>query len=212
MLNHIRRVLQNRAHAGRLLAEKLSAYRNSDSVIVAVPHGGVPVGVEMAKALRLPLEISFSRRIKHPANSDLSIGAVSLDEVLLDETMQHIPQHYILNQIALLKRNLQHQFNAYYSERDHPDLKDKNVILVDDVLRDPGQLQASLQSLKKQQPARIIVAAPVATSGSVGSLLDEYHVEYLFMDFHTPNKSQAYFPDMEESETRAMVSEARLLS
>jgi len=211
MLNHIRRVLQNRAHAGRLLAEKLHAYRSSNSVIVAVPHGGVPVGIEMAKALRLPLEISFSRRIKHPANSDLSIGAVSLDEVVLDEITTNIPQHYVLHQIEQLKRTLQNEFDRYYSERERTDLAGKNIILVDDVIRDPGQLNASLQSLKKHKPGKIIVAAPVTTSRSA-SILDDYTFEYLFMDFGSPSKSQAYFPDMDADESHAIVSEARMLN
>lgn len=212
MLNHVRMVLQNRAQAGRLLAEKLNAYRNSNSVIVAVPHGGVPVGVEMAKALRLPLEISFSRRIKHPANSDLSIGAVSLDEVVLEEATQNIPQHYVLRQIELLKRSLQHQFEEYYNEREQTDFRGKSIILVDDVLREPGQLNASLQSLKKNEPERIIIATAVATSRSAALLMDEYQFEYLYMDFQAPNKSRAYFTEMDENETHAVVSEARHLN
>jgi putative phosphoribosyl transferase len=113
MQSQVKRELHNRRHAGRLLAEKLSPYKNSDAIVLAVPQGGVPVGREIANALHLPFEIIFSKRIKDPANSDVSIGAVSLDEVVLQESTTYIPQSYIYHQITLIQKTLQSEFNKY---------------------------------------------------------------------------------------------------
>ncbi len=59
---------RNREEAGLLLAEKLKEYHGTDSVVLAVPRGGVPVGYEIARELSIPLDIVLSKKIGHPGN------------------------------------------------------------------------------------------------------------------------------------------------
>jgi putative phosphoribosyl transferase len=203
MLNQIKQRLQSRRHAGRLLAEKMAVLKADriQSVVLAIPQGGVPVAHEISLALDIPLEIIFSKRIKHPAHSDQSIGAVSMDEVVLHETIQYIPQSYVLNQITLLQRNLQEQFNRYYGDRSQKSVKGKTVLLVDDVMRDEDDLIACLHTIERQKPDRLIVAAAVASIKIVNYLEDhQYEFHYLFTELNPQSKAYTYFPEIDEEE------------
>jgi predicted phosphoribosyltransferase len=173
---------------------------------MAIPHGGVPVGFEVAKALNLPFEIAFSKRIKHPANSDLSIGAVSVDDVVLDESTQFIPQNYVLHQVAVLQRQLKNQFEQFYEGNGQTSLSGKTVIVVDDVLRQTDELNACLQSIRKQGPAEIIIAVAVTTTKAAHLIHDnEHRLYYLFMELQPQSKACTYFPAIEEHETKRVL-------
>jgi putative phosphoribosyl transferase len=211
MQSQVKKILQNRKHAGRLLAEKLSPYKNSDAIVLAVPQGGVPVGREIANALHLPFEIIFSKRIKDPANSDISIGAVSLDEVVLQESTKFIPQSYIYHQITMIQKMLQTEFNKYYSDKEKKPLTDKTVIIVDDVLRETEELTACLLSVRKQNPKNIIIAAPVGTIKAANLLAEEeYQFVYLFMEFSGLNKAYTYFSELDQEESSELILSGHL--
>ena len=78
-------LFRNRTEAGKLLAAKLEKYRGTDTIVLGVPRGGVPVAYEIARELRLPLDILLSKKIGHPLNSEVAIGSVSTDTVFVDE-------------------------------------------------------------------------------------------------------------------------------
>jgi putative phosphoribosyl transferase len=214
MLNQIKQRLQSRQHSGRLLAEKLLSLKNrsQDAIILGIPQGGIPVGHELAVSLGIPFEITFSKRIKHPAHSDQSIGAVSLDEVVLHETTQFIPQSYVLNQITFLQRSLQEQFRHYYGNRTRKSLKGRTIVLVDDVLRDLDELTACLHTIEKQDPEKIIVASAVANIKIINYLSDEdYEFHYLFMELNQQSKAYTYFPEISEEETSKIFNSAQFM-
>lgn len=196
MLSQIKRVLENRENAGRLLAGKLNAYKNSDTVVLAVPYGGIPVGYQLATALHLPFEIIFSKRIKHPANSDLCIGAVTKDEVVLHDSAKFIPRDYISHQISQLQHRLKKQYSTFYPEAEKNSLDKKTVILVDDVLRDREEISVCLRSIEKQNVDEVILAVPVVTDKKTHNYLSEnYKLVYLFSEWNSPNKIHTYFSE-----------------
>lgn len=78
-------LLNDRKEAGILLSERLKKYQNSNTIILAVPRGGVPVGYEIAKRLHLPMDIVLSKKIGHPNNKEYAIGAVSMNSMTLKE-------------------------------------------------------------------------------------------------------------------------------
>jgi putative phosphoribosyl transferase len=209
MLNQIRERLQSRQHSGRLLSEKLTPYRHDDSIVLAIPRGGIPVGNQVAASLGIPFEIIFSKRIKHPAHSDQSIGAVSLDEVVLHET-QFIPQNYVLHQVNLLQRTLQEQFHLYYgTNRIKKSIKNKTVILVDDVLRETDELMACLQTIGKEEPQKIVIASAVASIKAAHFVMEEgYDFHTLFTELNHHNKAFTYFPEIDDEETKGLFESA----
>lgn len=153
-------MLKDRTEAGFLLSEKLKKYQDTNSVILAVPRGGVPVGFVISKTLHLPLDIVLSKKIGHPYNKEFAIGAVSMDSMILDEH-PNIPQEYIDNEIIRLRLLLQEKYELYMGNRKPLDIENKNVILVDDGIATGNTLLACINMLRKKNPAKIIVAVPV---------------------------------------------------
>ena len=153
-------ILKDRIEAGMLLSEKLMKYQNSDTVVLAVPRGGVPVGYVIAKRLNLPLDIVLSKKIPHPLNKEFAIGAVSLDSMIIDEHLD-IPKNYINEEIIRLQKSLQEKYKLYMGDREPIAIKGKNIIVVDDGIATGNTLMASIAMLHKRKPEKIIVAIPV---------------------------------------------------
>nr|WP_315233207.1 phosphoribosyltransferase family protein [uncultured Flavobacterium sp.] len=153
-------ILKDRIEAGLLLSEKLKKYQNSNTIVLAVPRGGVPVGYVIAKNLHLPLDIVLSKKIGHPNNKEFAIGAVSSDSMILDEH-PNIPKKYIDSEIIRLRQLMKHKYELYMGNRKPLDVKGKNIILVDDGIATGNTLLASISMLRKKNPAKIIVATPV---------------------------------------------------
>ena len=153
-------ILKDRIEAGLLLSEKLKKYQNSDTIVLAVPRGGVPVGYVIAKNLHLPLDIVLSKKIGHPNNKEFAIGAVSSDSMILDDH-PNIPKKYIDEEIVRLRQLIKEKYELYMGNRKPLDIKGKNIILVDDGIATGNTLLASITMLRKKNPAKIIVATPV---------------------------------------------------
>ena len=153
-------MLKDRIEAGLLLSEKLKKYQNTNTVVLAVPRGGVPVGYIIAKSLHLPLDIVLSKKIGHPYNKEFAIGAVSMDSTIIDEHAG-VPTAYIEEEIVRLRKLLRGNYERYMGNREPLDIKGKNVIVVDDGIATGNTLLVSIDMLRKQSPAKIIVAVPV---------------------------------------------------
>jgi predicted phosphoribosyltransferase len=149
--------------AGRTLAGKLSEYRNANAIVVAVPRGGVPLGFEIAQILHLPLELMLCMRMKHPGSYNHSIGSISLEDIILSDDEQTIPQDYLHHLIARMKNELKSQAEFYYDGYSPMAFEDKVVILVDDFLKSGHTLSACLETIKKKGPEKIIVALAIAS-------------------------------------------------
>ncbi|MGZ9735621.1 phosphoribosyltransferase [Flavobacterium sp. GNP002] len=153
-------MLKDRIEAGILLSEKLKKYQNSNTIVLAVPRGGVPVGYIIAKSLHLPLDIVLSKKIGHPSYTEFAIGAVSSDSMILDEH-PNVPKIYIDNEIIRLRKLMAEKYQHYMGNKKPLDVKEKNIILVDDGIATGNTLLASISMLRKKKPAKIIVATPV---------------------------------------------------
>src|SRR5690606_6198156 len=154
----------DRRQAAQLLAGLLEPFRDTDAVVLAVPRGGVPVGNVIARQLNLPMEILSCRKITHPGDSSQSIGSVSLQDVVIHDSDRDIPQEYIQYNISRLRASLRREAMKYNRDRGAPNLRGKTLIVVDDWLGTGDTILAGLKDLRRQQPAQIIVAAPIITT------------------------------------------------
>src|SRR5438105_8686626 len=159
---------RNRNEAGRLLAEKLTAYANRPDVLVlALPRGGVPVGYEVARALSAPLDVFVVRKLGVPGYEELAMGAVATDgvSVLNDQIVQRlrIPEYIVDAVAAREQEELARRERLYRGGRPPPDVRGRTVILVDDGLATGATMRAAIMALRQLQPARIIVAIPTAS-------------------------------------------------
>ena len=174
-----KQLLKDRTEAGFLLSEKLKKYQNTNSVILAVPRGGVPVGFVISKTLHLPLDIVLSKKIGHPNNKEFAIGAVSMDSMILDEHPE-VPKKYIDHEISKLRQLLKEKYELYNGNRKPIDIENKNVILVDDGIATGNTLLASIAMLRKKNPAKIIVAVPVLPYDTV-SIFEKNADEFIYL-------------------------------
>ncbi|PKP12789.1 MAG: phosphoribosyltransferase [Bacteroidetes bacterium HGW-Bacteroidetes-3] len=163
----------NREEAGKLLANKLMDYSdNKEVVIVAIPRGGVPVGVEIAKNLNAPLEIVLSKKIGHPFNKEYAIGAVTLKNSVLSDAALEVSQVYIHDETERIRKLLKQRLQLYYEDRKPVELKDKIVILVDDGIATGNTMISCIQLIGLQKPSKIMVALPVAPASALKKILE----------------------------------------
>jgi putative phosphoribosyl transferase len=173
---------QNRVEAGRQLAEALKQSANRPDVFVlALPRGGVPVAYEIAKALDAPLDILLVRKLGVPGQEELAMGAVATEgsRVLNTEVIREmaISDAKIERVVAEVLQGLQHRERAYRGERPTPAIKGRRVILVDDGLATGATMRAAIAAVRRQAPAEIVVAIPVAPPETITSLSEE--VDYV---------------------------------
>lgn len=153
----------NRQQAGKLLADELKDYRNvRNAIVVTIPRGGVPVGYEISKELKLPLEIVLSKKIGHPFNKEYAIGAVTLKSSVLSEAAEEVSHEYIEDETEKIRKLLKQRYDWYYGHKKPLVLKNKIVIVVDDGIATGNTLLSSIQLIQQEQPKQIIVALPVA--------------------------------------------------
>ena len=161
----------NREEAGNLLAEKLINFsNNTEAIVVTIPRGGVPVGCAVAKKLNLPLEIVLSKKIGHPFNKEYAIGAVTLKNRVLSDSVPGISKLYIEDETKRVRKVLKERYEWYYKNKKPEVLKDKIVILVDDGVATGNTLISSIELIQLEDPLSIIVALPVAPSSALKNI------------------------------------------
>lgn len=167
----------DRADAGRRLAARLSAYaRRDDVVVLALPRGGVPVGYEVARALGAPLDVLVVRKLGVPGRTELAMGAVAgggirvLDAGIIRQL--RIPPKLIERAADAERAEVERRERAYRGNRPAPEVRGKTVILVDDGIATGSTCLAAIQALRRREPARIVVAAPVAPAAACRALRD----------------------------------------
>src|SRR3984893_6956590 len=169
---------RNRTDAGRQLAEKLAAYANRPGVLVlALPRGGAPVGFELARALGAPLDVFLVRKLGVPGYEELAMGAVATGgvRVLNDEIVRGlgISEHQIDAVVARELQELARRERLYRGDRPPPYIPGRTAILVDDGLATGATMRAAIEALRRQQPARTVVAVPTASADTCEALKAE---------------------------------------
>jgi putative phosphoribosyl transferase len=171
-------LFQNRRDAGRALAAMLDEYANRrDVLVLALPRGGVPVALELATALRAPLDVFVVRKLGVPGHEELAMGAIATGgvRVLNEDVVQSlgIPQAVIDAVTAAEQKELQRREQLYRGGRPAPEVRGRTSILVDDGLATGSTMRAAVAALRQQRPARIVVAVPVGAP----STCDEFRAD-----------------------------------
>jgi putative phosphoribosyl transferase len=171
-------LFRNRAEAGRFLADKLAAYADGqDTVVLGLPRGGVPVAFEVASVLNAALDAFVVRKLGVPGQEELAMGATASGKVrvLNHEVISalRISDEAVASVLAKEERELERRERLYRRDRPQCRLDGKTVILVDDGLATGSTMRAAVQALKRHDPARIIVAVPVAAASTCEEFKNE---------------------------------------
>lgn len=169
---------KDREDAGRQLAQQLLVYKDTSTVIYALPRGGVVTAIELARALNAPLDLIIPRKIGHPSNPEYAIGAVAEDGHLTanPEEIATIDAQWLRTEIAAQQAEAKRRRLTYLAGAQPIDATGKIAIIVDDGIATGLTMKCAIKELKHRNPKRIIVAVPVAPSDSlaeIAALVDE---------------------------------------
>ena len=182
-------LFQNREHAGRLLVRKLSAaYKNKNPLVLAIPRGAVPMAKIIAETLRGELDVVLVRKLGHPAQPELAIGAVDESgNVFLSDWALEIESQYL---DAERERQLQilRERRAWYTPNRAPiDPRDRIAIVVDDGIATGSTMTAALRAVRRSKPKKLIAAVAVASESAARAIsreADEFVCLDVPVDFH----------------------------
>jgi putative phosphoribosyl transferase len=158
---------RDRKYAGRALARRLALFAGRrDVTVLALPRGGTPVAYEVAKALHAPLDVLVVRKLGVPWNPEFAMGAIaSGGERLIDDMLVRelgISTRDVEEVASNEAYELERRERVYRGGRPAPDLRGRTVILVDDGLATGSTMRVAVRAVRRQSPARVVVAAPVA--------------------------------------------------
>ena len=167
----------DRADAGRQLADALADYASDRELIVlALPRGGVPVGYEVARRLRAPLDVYVVRKLGVPGREELAMGALAADGTCIvdDEliAMLHVEPSSLEEVVRREAEELRRRESTYRDDRAPLVIAGKTVIVVDDGLATGATMRAAATALRARKPEAIVAAVPVATPRTCAALAD----------------------------------------
>ncbi len=203
-------MFRNREEAGRILADKLSHYRNDPTaVILALPRGGVAVGYQLSLALHLPLDVFMTRKIGAPGNPEYAIGAVaetgscSLNQEAVNSF--GLSQHELNRLVHVQEKEIARRKDLYRKGRSLPPLTGRTVLLVDDGIATGSTFIASALAIRSLQPRRLVGVIPVGPSSTIREVRS--HVDELVV-LMTPEPFEAvgnFFVDFTQVEDRDVI-------
>jgi predicted phosphoribosyltransferase len=157
-------MFKNRKDAGEKLAQALEKYRTENPIILAIPRGGVEVGLQVAAKLNADFSLIIARKLPFPDNPEAGFGAIAENGStfifenayywLAGETIEEIKQQ----QIAEIERRIQ----ALRKGDPLPDISGRTVILIDDGIAMGSTMRAAIELCKNKKAGKIVVAVPVA--------------------------------------------------
>jgi predicted phosphoribosyltransferase len=171
------RLFADRVDAGRRLSKALKDYKEKNTIILAIPRGGVVVGFEVADALNVPLDVIIPRKIGAPGNPELAIGAVMEDgTIIMNEELTgflQVSEDYIKEESGSQRLEIERRLKFYRGDAPYPNLKDRVVVMVDDGIATGSTMKAAVASVRKKGARAVVIAVPVGPSSTVEELKRE---------------------------------------
>ena len=208
---------RDRHDAGQRLAQKLLHYKEAkDTIVIALPRGGVVVGYDVSCILRLPLDVLITRKLRAPSNPELAMGAlaetgyVHMNSDVIRE--YHVSKAEVDEEMLCQKSEVHRRIQRYRGGRALPPLKRQTIILVDDGIATGATFYATLGALIKSETARVVAAVPVAPPRIVAelkALVDEVVVLHTSEWFFGIGQFYEQFPQVEDEEVITCLEKVR---
>ncbi len=207
-------MFRDRKDAGRRLADALRPYRRFDPLVLAIPRGGVQVGVQVALGLDAPLAILVARKLPLPGNPEAGFGAIAEDgsTFLIEPLAATLGPEVVEETIRQQKREIQRRIDVLRAGEPLPPLGDRTVIVLDDGIAMGSTIRASIAMCRHQKPRRIIAAAPVAspaTAEQLKEIADEVVILEKPLLFRAVAQVYENWYDVSDEEVRRILDEHR---
>lgn len=162
----------DRTDAGRQLALALHRYRGHDGVVYALPRGGVVLGVEIARALGMPLDLIIPRKIGHPRFPEYAIGAIVEEGEMVcnDDEVERLDPAWFREEAMAQRHEARRRRELYLAGRARVSVAGKTAIIVDDGIATGLTMEVAIRDARRRGPARLVVAVPVAPADTVRRL------------------------------------------
>lgn len=176
------RIFRDRIHAGKLLGEMMKPGYGPEDMVIAIPAGGVPVGMAVAGELRCPFDMVIVRKLKIPGNPEAGFGAMTTEgSLFLNEPLMHqldLNPEQVDREAKRVKTELEARNRALRGNKPLPDIKEKKVIIVDDGLASGYTMLAAIHLMKKNNASEVTVAVPTAPLRTIESI--EESVDHIY--------------------------------
>jgi putative phosphoribosyl transferase len=176
------RIFRGRDQAGRVVAGLLEAYRSSEALVMAIPSGGVPVGVAIAEQLHLPLEAAVVSKITLPWNTEAGYGAVAFDGTvrLNEDLLPHLrlTEKQIAEGLEKTREKVARRVRKYRDDRPWPELSGRTAILVDDGLASGFTMLTAVEAVRRLQAEKIVIAVPTGSADRIRKVARQVEALY----------------------------------
>ncbi|MBU6306525.1 MAG: phosphoribosyltransferase [Bacteroidetes bacterium] len=162
----------DRQEAAIQLAAKIIKHKGPQTIVLAIPRGGVPIGCALAQALSAPLDLLMAKKIGHPFDPEFAIGAVCVNENIIEEAGS-VNKEYIAQQLEQIKKELSDRYRHLTSRERPLPLYQKKVIITDDGIATGRTMLAAVRAIKRQDPSSLIIAVPVCSVEAKNKLMPE---------------------------------------
>ena len=209
---------QDRREAGHRLAGALAHLAPAKPLVLALPRGGVPVAFEVAKALDAEMDLLFVRKIGAQGYAELGLGAVvdgaDPQLVLNEDVVRQLgpSPNYIRAEMRRQLAEIERRRQAYTAGAPPIEVLRRTVIIVDDGIATGGTVKAALKGVRKNRPARLVLAVPVAPPESIAELSTECDEIVCLVQpepFYAVGAHYAVFDQTSDDEVIRLVRESR---
>lgn len=211
----------DRIEAGRLLAEALAEKHFVDPVILALPRGGVPIAIEVARKIHAPIDIVLVRKIGVPFQPELALGAIvdgDDPEIFYNDdviAMARLTQAEVGELAEEQLKEIERRKRVYLRGRARLDITGRTAVVVDDGLATGATARVVLQSLRKKEPKRLVLAVPVApadTLAALSAIADEIVCLAQPSPFHAIGVHYRRFGQLDDDDVISLLKEADALA
>ncbi|WP_410510135.1 phosphoribosyltransferase [Methanosarcina hadiensis] len=205
-------MFKNRKDAGEKLAQALERYRAENPVILAIPRGGVEVGLQVSKELEADFSLIIARKLPFPDNPEAGFGAIAENGStfifenagywLAGETIEHIKREQI--------EEIERRVNALRGGNPLPDISGRTVILIDDGIAMGSTMRATIKLCKNRKAGKIVVAVPVAgreVADAISKEADEMIVLEIPVNFRAVAQAYENWYDVSDEEVLDLLRE-----
>jgi putative phosphoribosyl transferase len=200
-------IFANRTQAGKAIAATLSNLKGQDAIVFGLPRGGVVVAAEIAKALQIPIQTISVKKIGHPMQRELAIGAVGeRGPAVLDNIDYAEDAQWLRRAISVARHEAKRRHERYQSIHAPVSASHKIAIIADDGIATGFTMRAAIHAVQDQSPDAIIVVAPVGAAPAVKSLRRHVEARVLYVPGEPFGAVGQYYDDFEEVSDADVVS------
>lgn len=172
-------LFRSREDAGRRLAARLRRFKGQRPVVLALPRGGVPIGLAVARALEAPLDLVLVRKIGVPFQPELAYAAVvdgARPETVINEevaAMLHLPEAYLEQETERHLEEIKRRRRLYLAGRPRAEVANHTAVVVDDGIATGTTVRAALKAVRRARPGKLVLAVPVAPLDTIEALRED---------------------------------------